>query len=279
MMTAKRFKWLVLALIVLLVLFLIGPPAAWASGDDDDDCRDAHSQCGHNGGAGGAGGEGGEANADASTGAIDNQSQGGGATVNTRSENTSLVLSGARDTADCFTKIGIGAEGFGVFWSRSDPFCKKVRLIASHIDRGNLAAAARLECTLKEWGEVYGHSRPRNKDGSRTEGYQQCLDDLDMTEPTGVTMTHDEYHELTMTQVSQEEYQEQAELVEYRYAQQQELIEDLEEEVAKDDAEIRALKKIVNEELAQADARRAAVRAKLAEKREEESDGPEGTDN
>jgi hypothetical protein len=35
MMTAKRFKWLVLALIVLLVLFLIGPPAAWASGDDD----------------------------------------------------------------------------------------------------------------------------------------------------------------------------------------------------------------------------------------------------
>jgi hypothetical protein len=36
MMTVKRFKWLVVALLVLLVLFLIGPPAALASGDDDD---------------------------------------------------------------------------------------------------------------------------------------------------------------------------------------------------------------------------------------------------
>lgn len=36
MMTVKRFKWLVLALMVLLVLFLLGPPVAWASGDDDD---------------------------------------------------------------------------------------------------------------------------------------------------------------------------------------------------------------------------------------------------
>jgi len=36
MMTVKRFKWLIVALLVLLVLFLIGPPAALASGDDDD---------------------------------------------------------------------------------------------------------------------------------------------------------------------------------------------------------------------------------------------------
>lgn len=34
MMTLKRFKWLVLGLIVLLVLFLIGPPAALASDDN-----------------------------------------------------------------------------------------------------------------------------------------------------------------------------------------------------------------------------------------------------
>ena len=36
MMTVKRFKWLVVALLVLLLLFLIGPPTALASGDDDD---------------------------------------------------------------------------------------------------------------------------------------------------------------------------------------------------------------------------------------------------
>lgn len=35
MMTVKRFKWLVVALMVLLVLFLLGPPVAWASGDDE----------------------------------------------------------------------------------------------------------------------------------------------------------------------------------------------------------------------------------------------------
>jgi len=34
MMTLKRFKWLILALIVLLILFLIGPPAALASDDE-----------------------------------------------------------------------------------------------------------------------------------------------------------------------------------------------------------------------------------------------------
>lgn len=36
MMTLKRFKWLVVGLIVLLILFLIGPPAALASDRDDD---------------------------------------------------------------------------------------------------------------------------------------------------------------------------------------------------------------------------------------------------
>lgn len=34
MMTLKRFKWLVLGLIVLLIVFLIGPPAALASDDE-----------------------------------------------------------------------------------------------------------------------------------------------------------------------------------------------------------------------------------------------------
>lgn len=46
MMTVKRFKWLIVALLVLLVLFLIGPPAALASGGDDDDGATATATAG-----------------------------------------------------------------------------------------------------------------------------------------------------------------------------------------------------------------------------------------
>jgi hypothetical protein len=103
--------------------------------------------------------------------------EGGSANVSTSSENNSIVLTGARDSAACFTKMGVGAEGFGIFWSRSDPYCKKVRLIARHIDNGNFEAAARLECTLKEWKDVYGHKRVDDP------GYSQCMEDLVVTPP------------------------------------------------------------------------------------------------
>ena len=277
--------------VVLLMLAAMLAVVVTAEASEDD-CRRGHEQCGHDDGGGeggdggdgvgigighGEGGEGGEANADASTGPIDNSSEGGGANVSTSSEHTSLVLSGARDSADCFTKMGIGAEGFGIFWSRSDAFCKTVRLVASHIDRGNLSAAARLECTLNEWEAIYGHRKPRNKDGTMTDGYSQCVEDLDMTpaEPTGnVVLTGAEYDELVTQAVQQEEYQEHSEQVEYRYAQQQSLIEALEEDHADDQEEIEALKKRVNSEVDEADARRAAVRAKIAAK-EAEDDGSE----
>lgn len=83
------------------------------------------------------------------------------------------------------------------------------------------------------------------------------------TVPTGnVTITEDEYHGLLVAQVQQEELDEAIEQAEYRYEQQQVEIDYLEEERAKDDAEIKELK----QREAKESARRAAARAALEDK-------------
>ena len=96
-------------------------------------------------------------------------------------------------------------------------------------------------------------------------------------EPTGVLVPFAEYDELVAQAEAAEAVEEYAEQSEYRYAQQQSYLDELELEHQRDDAEIEALKKRVEEEVAEADARRAAVRAKYADK-EAKSDGPESPD-
>ena len=256
--TRERLWQAVAALLIALVLMLIVPPVladditvgGGTDSSDDENLININR---------GGDSEGGDAEAKALANSEGGAGgTGGGATVHTNSESNSIVLSGARDSAACFTKMGIGAEGFGLFWSRSDPFCKKVRLIARKIEEGNFAAAARLECTLNEWKEVYGHKNVSDS------GYKQCLDDLMPAEPVGMYITSDEYDLLIMAQVTKEEYTEQTELVEYRMTQQQNLIDSLQQEAESDDAEIERLKlKSAKEE-----ARRAAAR-KALEKEDE----------
>lgn len=291
MAESRRWHWFASAFFYGLMLCLLVVPAL-ADGDRGHKSDppqpppEAHGGDGGAGGHGGAGGEGGfgigyggkggeggrssaqavSSNKVAAGAASESHGGeggegghgGGGGSSNVKNRSTSIVLTGSKDTADCFTKMGIGAEGFGIFWSRSDPYCKKVRLIASHIDRGNFAAAARLECTLGEWQEVYGHKRARNKDGSETEGYRQCQDDLvPVDEPSpvgGVFVPAAEYDEL-LAQVSEEELEEKSQLLEDRIAQQQNLIDTLKEEHKNDEAEIERLRR-------EADALRAAERAR-----------------
>lgn len=88
-------------------------------------------------------------------------------------------------------------------------------------------------------------------------------------EPVGVTMSYAEYDDLVAQAANAEEVEEHAEQSEYRWTQQQHLIEALEEDAADDDAEIEELKKKVDDAVTDRDARRAAVRAKLAEKNED----------
>jgi len=219
-------------LIALLISFLfIG--ITYAS---EDECRRGHDECGNDngnsggaggdGGDGGDGGSGGDTSVDVSatgTGEGGEGGDGGSAQVSTSNESSSIVLTGARDTAQCFTKIGVGAEGFGVFWSRSDSFCKKVRLIAANIERGNYSAAARLECTLKEWEEVYGHRNTKDP------GYEQCLIDItvipDVPPPNLGQLYNRAAREappdMLIADVTEEEYREQQQEVEYRQVQQE----------------------------------------------------------
>lgn len=183
-----------------------------------------------------------ESNADAN--AVSDSTSAGGAggssTVNTKSENNSIVLTGARDTAECFTKVTIGAEGFGIGFSRKDKYCRKVRLVARQIELGNYDAAAKLECTLPEWKEVFD---------DKDECYEALLYE-NMESNTG------EYDGV-VAQVSQEEYYaqqeiltEQAELAIDKAAQAEALaaeqaaeIERLKREAAKREREREAAKK------------------------------------
>jgi hypothetical protein len=82
-----------------------------------------------------------------------------------------------------------------------------------------------------------------------------------------IQISEDEYDGLLLAQVQQEEFDDYAEQSAFRYAQQQSLIEDLQQEVAShenDQDEIDRLKRDAKAN----EARRAAVREKLLARKE-----------
>ena len=288
MRLSKKISW---TLAGLLVLSMVAMYAQRAEADEkekpqppryDDcngiaNCNDIDINNGGRGGGGGDGGEGGEANADADAVVGDisidaSTNIPANTTQKARIENTPDVVTITPGSGDsCKAHIGFGASIPGLGTSLNIPLpgkeCRKLKAYDRLIAAEQWQGAEIIFCSLKEVDREF---RDLQLD---------CIEILTLyvvpgPEPEGVTMTHDEYHALTVAQVSQEEYEEQAELVEYRYTQQQHLIEALEEEAADDNAEIDALKKRVNDEVAEADARRAAVRAKIAAK-EAEDDGSE----
>jgi len=102
--------------------------------------------------------------------------------------------------------------------------------------------------------------------------------------PAGsVVITESEYDDLLVAQVAQEDFEEHAEQTEYRYAQQQSLIEALQEEVDDFESEADEIERIKREQAVLKAAeeerakRRAAVRDGIARKRaakaEEKDDG------
>lgn len=214
------------------------------------------------GGAGGDGGDGGMGGAGGTGGSVGDLSAhsgsdatGGNSTV--RSENRQIYLGAARDTADCFTKIQVGADGFGVGFSRSDAYCKKVRRIQFFIDHERFVPAARLECTLVEWKKVYGKDKER------------CHDELyvgpgTFADPTPIVVASDDrYEEIRKALRASEEEREQ---VEYRQSQQETLIESQAEALAKVRAEAIRLRKAEEARKAAEAAAKAKFKARLASK-------------
>lgn len=297
MRLSNKVNW-VLAALLILALFALAAPS-WASGYDRDDDSDSDGDSGDiiggDGGDGGAGGDGGHGGSGGEGGdgyggdATGGDASVGDITVNNiteipantthkaRIENTPDIVTITPGSGDsCKAHIGFGVSIPGLGTSMNIPLpgkeCRKLKAYDRAMAAEQWQAAEIMFCSFKE---VKAEFRSFGLD---------CIDVLTLyappgPKPVGVTMTYAEYDDLLAQAASAEQIEEYTELVEYRYAQQQSLIEALEEGAVDDDNEIAALKKVVNDEVAEADARRAAVRAKTAAKKQkEESDGSENPD-
>lgn len=292
----NKINWVLAGLLLLVMAFWYGSSANASDYDYDDDSDsdgDSGDIIGGDGGDGGAGGDGGHGGAGGDGYGGDADASGGDASVgditindlteipaNTthkaRIENTPDIVTITPGSGDsCKAHIGFGVSIPGLGTSMNIPLpgkeCRKLKAYDRAMAAEQWQAAEIMFCSFKEVKTEF-----------RSFGLD-CIDVLTLyappgPEPVSVTVTIEEYEILVAQAASAEQIEEYQEQVEYRYVQQQHLIEALEEGAAEDDYEIEALKKRVNDEVAEADARRAAVRAKMAAK-EDESDGPEGTDD
>jgi len=268
-------RLLLIAAIVMAVILLGGFGLAYADDDGDSDC--GYGQCGGGNGTSGTDvSAAGEANSQ-SDASSESTSAGGKANVETSNRSTSLVLYGARDTAPCFTKVTFGAEIFGIGFSRSDPYCKKVRAVARQLTLENWDAAARLECTLKIWKEIYG----KDKEACRHALFAGP-DEFDDDTQSGVWVPNDKYQALLMVDIDAEEYHTQQRQIADKFAQYDNLITSQQQQAVLDDKEIERLKAeaayLRAAEKKRGDkesARRAAARAALED---DEDDGSESVD-
>lgn len=216
---------------------------------------------GGSGGHGGSGGEGGEAaaaaeasaGAEASTGPIDNHSGGGNATVSTESNNTNVVLVPNNNTAGCLRVWGLafgngdGAASLGIptrdkacdyeaaaddaaatgdhdiawFWR-----CHKRSLYSQFKDRGEDTDTAVLQCFQR-----------------MTEMLGVPIGATDEPPPGQILVAEEEYSELLAQAETAEAVEEFAEQTEYRIAQQQNLIDSLQDDHEADQLEIERLKR------------------------------------
>jgi hypothetical protein len=240
-------------------------------------------------GYGGAGGDGGESNAQGGEGGAGGDADAvvGDITIDAstdipantthkaRIENTPDVVTITPGSGDsCKAHIGFGVAVPGLGTSLNIPLpgkeCRKLKAYDRLIAAEQWQGAEIIFCSLKEVDREFDDLE------------LNCIDILTLylvpgPEPVGVTVSQADYDLLVAQAEAAEAVEEYAEQSEYRYVQQQHMIEALEEDAADDDNEIERLKKRVNDEVAEADARRAAVREKIAAK-EAEDDGSENPD-
>lgn len=285
---SKKISWTLAGLLVVSMLVLFAQRAEASDKPSPpryDDCNgigncndiDIDDSTGGAGGAGGEGGGGGSAVSDSVSGVGDititeTTEIPANTTHKARIENTPDIVTITPGSGDsCKAHIGFGASIPGLGTSLNIPLpgkeCRKLKAYDRLIAAEQWQGAEIIFCSLKEVDREF---RDLQLD---------CIEILTLfvvpgPEPVGVNLTNAEYDELLAQAASAEQVEEYAEQSEYRYAQQQSLIEALEEEHGDDQDEIKALKKRVNDEVAEADARRAAVREKIAAK-EAETDGSE----
>ncbi len=284
----KQLRLYFVLLIIAATVAIIATAEA-----DEDECRQGHRQCGHDDG-GGVVEQGQEQDQHQSQEQDQHQGQEQGQDQQQSSEQAnqqSVSFNSARraptnflymqnQVEACGRTFGIsgsntsGGWAFGIPIPRSwTPTCDLWKAAEEAQQNGFVFTSYMFQCSIKAVHKVLG---------AETCGKFEHMAMVEMgfvDPPPDLTEIYDraaKYDERwLMADITQKEYEQQQEVVEYRYEQQQTLIEEMEVEHAKDDAKIKKLEQRVEHEVNQADARRAAVREKIAEK--EATDGSEGS--
>lgn len=137
--------------------------------------------------------------------------------------------------------------------------CRKLKYYDRMISLGDTNAAEIIFCGLKD---IEREFKELGLNCRATLSIHVVL-----PEPTGqVTIDENEYNMLLISQVQQEELDEYAEQAEFRYAQQQSLIEELQDEIKDHDAEAADVE-LLKQEVADRAETRAAVRKKMLAKK------------
>lgn len=230
------------------------------------------------GGAGGSGGAGGDAQsssgAEASAGAEASSSSAGGNVGDITIEGDAIpadtthqadielkntpdivnITPGSGDTCKAHIGANLSLPGLGTGLTIPLPGkeCRKLKYYDRMVDQGDLNAAEIIFCGLKD---IKAEFRELGLD---------CRETLSIFVPaTGqVILTEGEYDNLMAEAVQKEEFEEAVEQAEYRYAQQQSLIEALQEEVSDHDVEAEEIERLKREA---ADLRREQEARKAAE--------------
>jgi hypothetical protein len=285
---------LFMGFLVIVSLIMVCAPA-WAGGDRRSDpdcngvgnCNDIDIETTEGGtGYGGEGGEGGHARSDADASADASATSDAAATANSdatggsvgditiegdtipadtthrldaKIENTPDIVTitpGSGDTCKAHIGFGVSVPGLGTSMNIPLPGkeCRKLKAYDRAIAMRQWQVAEIMFCSLKE---VKAEFRSFELN---------CVDTLTLhlkplpPPPESVGKVHiseAEYETLLLAQVQAEDYEEQQQMVEDKFAQYDNLIEEREREIAEDDAEIERLK-----------VEAAALRA-LEEKREQ----------
>lgn len=274
----QNIIWLTGAILVVLWLLSMLAPLAYSS--EDDPCRDAHDQCGHDGGdADSDANADATASADASANAEGGAGGGGDASIIYGKRAPTNFLYMQNQVEACGRTFGFsgsntsGGWAFGIPIPRSwTPTCDLWKAAEEAQQNGFIYLSYMFQCSIKAVRNVMGEYT--------CEGFEEkALVEMGLVTESpdlgGLYNQAAQNGRWLLAEVTEEEYIEQQQMIEDKFAQYDSLIESRQEEHEKDDAEIERLKKVAAElkaaEQARKDkeeARRAAARAALEDKGE-----------
>lgn len=274
----KNIFWLATAILVTLWVLSMLVPLAY--GSEDDDCRDAHDQCGHDGGdADSDANADSAASADASANAEGGAGGGGDASIVYGKRAPTNFLYMQNQVEACGRTFGFsgsntsGGWAFGIPIPRSwTPTCDLWKAAEEAQQNGFIYLSYMFQCSIKAVRNVMGQI-------TCEEFEEKALVEMGLVTASpdlgGLYDQAAQNGRWLLAEVTEEEYIEQQEMIEDKFAQYDSLIESRQEEHEKDDEEIERLKKIAEElkaaEQARIDrdaSRRAAAKAALAPEEE-----------